>query len=59
MVTTTCPPGSTDDASKLRLALGVDCATAGRMLITATMPAVAATIIAANTVLIRKFFLSC
>ena len=59
MVTTSWPPGSTDAESKSRLALGVDCPVAGRMPITATMPAVTATIIAANTILSEKFFLFC
>ena len=57
MVTVTSAPGSTDAESKLRMALGVDCAAAGEISITATKPAATATIIAANTILSFKFFL--
>ena len=59
MVTTTWPPGSTDAESKLRLALGVACAVAGKMPIPATMPAATVTIIAANIILTDKFALFC
>ena len=59
MVTTTLPPGSTDAESKLRLALGVVCATAGKMLITDTRAAVTATITAVNTILSLKVSLFC
>ena len=43
IVTVTCPPGSTDAGSKLRVAVGVVCAVAGITAIKATTPAIAAT----------------
>lgn len=59
MVTTTWPPGSTDAESKLRLALGVACAAAGKMSNMHSIPAMAATIVAANTLFSNKLFLFC